>query len=704
MPSEPPVPDPENVAPSQPAVGSPLGQRAVSYVEHLGGAATEAQLIAFVFGSTGSPRIWQPLLTQILNAEERLTLRPDGLWVLNDLCPASETSLLSDFVAVDVETTGLQPRRQRIIEVAMIRFADGREIGRYHSLVNPERQLPKYIVKLTGIDDLALADAPLFGSIAGDVEAFIGDLPLLGHNVSFDINFLSSELERAGRSRLINPRIDVMGLAVRLVPGLRRPSLDNVAKQLGIARPTAHRAMADVEATATAAFRLVERARDLGIDSLERIMAISNRPTSVPTEAISRASSVLDRSILAEIPKAAGVYLMRDASDRVIYVGKAKNLRDRVGSYFSQPLGYTRKMDGLIESISRIETEQTGSELMALLLEAQLIRRYQPRYNVVMRRSEEYPFIRVDLSNAWPRITLSKARKNDGARYFGPFKNAKTTRHVVDLLQDHFPLRTCPRSFKTARSYGSPCIRLDLGKCLGPCVGRADRDHYMGAVRQVTAFLGGDDNVLLEKLWQDLETSAETMDFERARRLRNDLRRLESVVSSQRLLDDAERRRFAVLALPAVDPREVTVCLIAGGRRWATMAYLWTTASDALASRLNASWQRCQTIGLAAIDQESLDETMIIARWLRRHEQHPALVRFDPAAPNWPAIARRIASLTPTNLAWSPPVLREDGVAGEEDESDEVELDERMEKTDVFQTAGIPEVEWSDVTATIELE
>ena len=482
-----------------------LTERAYEYVRERGGSVTEDALIAFVFGAAGPPSLWQPLLRQILEGDDRLLLRPDGRWSLANIAQAPQAGLLSNFVAIDVETTGLQPLRQRVIEIALIRYRSGQDTDRFSTLVNPDRRIPKFISTLTGIDNDQVSDAPRFEEIAAAVEEFIEGELLVGHNVTFDVNFVSAELARAGRRQLVNERLDVMGLASRLIPGLRRPSLDKVALQLGMSPRKIHRAEIDAELAANVALHLAARAGDLGIDSLDRLRAIG-RPASLPAgDGKSRGSSYLDRSILADIPKRPGVYLMRDQHGKIIYIGKAKNLRDRVGSYFSQPLGYTRKMDGLLESIAKIDVEETGSELAALLLESQLIRRYQPRYNVVMRAAEHYPYIRVDLANPWPRVTMAKARKDDGAAYFGPFKNRRSVQIAIDLVNNHYPLRTCPRTFKNARSYGSPCIQLDLGKCLGPCVGRADRDEYMRHVREVVAFLGGENEVMLDRLHAELE-------------------------------------------------------------------------------------------------------------------------------------------------------------------------------------------------------
>src|SRR5690606_29011153 len=128
-----------------------------------------------------------------------------------------------------------------------------------------------------------------------------------------------------------------------------------------------------------------------------------------------------------------------------VYVGKAKNLRDRVSSYYSQPIGYTRKMDGLIEAVKQIDHVVVGTELEALLLESQLIRRLQPRYNTALKRTEHYPYIKVDVTNPWPRVMVAKGIKDDGARYYGPYRSANSARKTVDVINQVLPLRTCTR-------------------------------------------------------------------------------------------------------------------------------------------------------------------------------------------------------------------------------------------------------------------
>jgi excinuclease UvrABC nuclease subunit len=405
---------------------------------------------------------------------------------------------------------------------------------------------------------------------------------------------------------------------------------------------------------------LAQRALAEGQSSIAKFRAMSQPPERRAKDDVGRGRAVLDRSLLADIPKRPGVYIMRDAHDRIIYVGKAVNLRERVGSYYSQPLGYRRKMDGLLESLVKIDVEVTGSELDALILESQLIRFYQPRYNTAMRSHEEYPFIRVDLANPWPRVTLAKARKEDGGRYLGPFKNRNAARTVVDLINSHFPLRTCPRTFKNARSFGAPCIQLDLGKCLGPCVGRADRDTYMGIVRQVVSFLDGNDEVLYAEIWRGLEDAAARLDFEKARRLRNDLRQLQQVVASQRQIRQATEKHTLLLVLPSPEPDHVEMMVVVKGRPWARLRVARRDAVKDVAERLGGSWDRLQTAELAPIDHDSLDEAHILNRWLARNWRHPSVLPIEgKEPPDWLNFATRALRLTNDDLT-RPTVAIED--------------------------------------------
>jgi DNA polymerase III epsilon subunit family exonuclease len=649
-----------------------LALRAEAFVANQGGKAAEDLLIAHVFGSTGSPALWRPLLRNVLSEHESLTLRSDGSWLLANGREHEGQSPLSEFVVLDVETTGLEPSRQRIIEIAIVRIADGQQVEQWESLVNPEQRVPGYITKLTGIDDGLLAEAPRFGDIAAVVTELIGDAVVVGHNVQFDIGFLNGELKRLGQPAVINERLDTLALASHLMPDLRRPELYRAARALGLTDQTRgkHRAGADATLTGRLAVELLAKARAVGFSTLDDLKPVAQPATRRPRERMLRASAVVDRSILATIPRAPGVYIMRNANGRIVYVGKAKNLRERVGSYFSQPLGYTRKIDGLIESLSRIETEVVGSELQALLLESQMIRRHEPPHNWQLRRHEQYKFIRVDIGNPWPHVSIAKERANDGARYFGPFRNVAAAEKTVRLINRAVPLRTCSRTFRTARSYGRPCLELDLGRCLGPCVGRADRDEYLGLVRQVMDYIDGRDESLHEVLWQQLERAAAALDFERADRLRRDLHSAVALTEAQWRLRVSTESNWAVLVTPAVAEAQREALLIVGGQLWAQLTVLDGAPAMELAERLAASWCRFRATGIQAPDKDSVDDMHILGSWLRRYDGHPALIRFagPEPEPDWLAIASRALALRRDELefgAWLKECDANEGEGGE---------------------------------------
>lgn len=627
-----------------------LTERAVAFIREHGQRVHEDALVGHVFGNSGHVDLWRPLLRRVLEAESRLVLRAEGYWSLaGEVAPLTAHPLI-EFIAIDVETTGLRPGSQRIIEFAAVRFKGGMAADRFESFVFPEKRIPSYISQLTGITDEHVSGAPRFGDLAETLLEFIGSTPLVGHNISFDLGFINAELKRLALPGVGNQAIDTLSLARKLLPGLRKPTLERVARTLGVEVRGVHRAGKDALLSGTALLRLIEAAAREGYEGerLEQLLAAQSERRGKSREG--RARAPLDRTLLNAIPKAPGVYLMRNRFGHVIYVGKAKNLRDRVGSYFSQPVGYTRKMDGLLESLASIDTEVTGSELDALLLEAQLIRRYAPSYNTQMRSFEHYPFIRVDLTNPWPRVTISKERKEDGAASFGPFRNKSGARKTVDLINNVLPLRTCTRSFKDARSYGSPCIQLDLGRCMGPCMGKADTGDYRRMVHSVISFLDGRDEVLYQELWRGLEVAAERKDFERAAKLRDDLQTVTHVVNAHRLVREAIESHTLLLVLPSVEPAIREVLLVCAGRLWARVRAARKDA-DSLAMRLSQSWERYCQCGLPPVDHLSLDDTNILNRWLYQHAGHPSILPLkDADEADWEALAAAALALNEDDL------------------------------------------------------
>ncbi len=631
-----------------------LRSRARQVLVRSGGIVSEEQLIEALFGSIGNRRLWAPFLAQLFAGEEDIVRRSDGTWALRHRPVPLEEGWPRSFVALDVETTGLRPARHRVIEIGAVRYEAGRCVERFSVLVNPHRRLPAYIVRLTGIREQDLVTAAPFSDVAAALRVFLGESVVLGYNVGFDLDFLNFELRRIGEGPIPNPALDVLPLARLLLPGNGRYDLDSVCRAVGIERAVRHRALPDAEATAALYLHLVERAEAAGIRSPSDLPAVpQQRPVVV--EAVARGRAVLDRALLDGVPELPGVYLMRDAVGRVLYVGKARNLRQRLRSYFAQPLGYTRKMDGLLESVTDLETVVVGSELEALLLESQFIQRYKPPYNTQLRNHEAYPFIKVELGRPWPRILLARQREEDGAHYVGPFRSTAAARAVVELLHTVLPLRTCHRSFRDARSYGRPCLQLALGRCIGPCTGRVDLAEYRALVETALRYLDGETEAIVERVQALLTEASERLDFERAARLRDLLRRSQELVVSHQLVTSTMIAEPCLVVTPCPETGDRAFLLVVAGRLWARVASSREESDGAVAQRLAAAWDRAQCAPNWVLDQESLDAAIIVARWLREHQDDPTVVRLREPI-DWHAIVRYGRSLPAAALAIHAPV------------------------------------------------
>jgi DNA polymerase-3 subunit epsilon len=629
-------------------------ERARAYLLARGGRAPEEALLAHVFGQRGRADLWRALLRAALERADGFLLRAGGVWELSRPAPAR----LDEYTIVDVETTGLNPTRQRIIEVALHRYRGGVCVERWSTPVNPERRVPGYIRRLTGLSHEGLAEAPRFAEIAGELAARLAGETLVGHNIAFDVAFLDAELARLGRPPLANPTLDTLPLAVTLLPRLRRPNLDAVADALGVMAPRRHRADADAGITAACFARLLQRAAERGVATWDDLQALARgrlAPPAAPEPPARRGWSLLDRDWLDAIPDRPGVYLMRDEAGQIIYVGKAKNLRNRVRSYYSQPLGLTRKMDGLLESVKRIDVEVTGSELEALLLESRLIKREQPRYNVQQRYFEHYPFIKIDVQTPYPRIVATRVIQEDGARYFGPFRNPGAVTTTIELLTDLFPVRTCTVKVSQPEKRWRPCLRLDLGQCLGPCAGKTDMATYRALIDDIIAYLEDQREPLVNRLWAQLRAASDRLDFERAARYRDAIRQVNEVTVSQSLLTAAVERTHLLIALPSAVPGAREVLVIAGGRLAAQVRLPDGQPAAEAAGQLHAAWTAAAARRDPAgrVGQAAVDEIAIISRWLHQHQGSPSIVPL-PEQPAELAGWLRLVERLPAAAALAP--------------------------------------------------
>ena len=290
-----------------------------------------------------------------------------------------------------------------------------------------------------------------------------------------------------------------------------------------------------------------------------------------------------------DIPDSSGVYLFRDASDRVIYVGKALSLRHRVPNYFG--LGLHPRTYAMVSEAARVEWIVTANEVEALQLEVTLIKKYRPRFNVRYRDDKSYPYLAVTLDEEFPRAMVVRGTKRKGVRYFGPFAHAYAIRDTLDLLLRVFPIRSCrPGVFDRAHRSGRPCLLYDIGRCSGPCVGHVTPEEHRELVESFCAFMDGAHEPVIRRLQQEMEEAAGALEFEQAARIRDQLAAVRRVVERQQMV--TEKPEDLDVIAQAGDELEASfqVFFVRGGRMTGRKGFIVDKVEDLDAPELLASF------------------------------------------------------------------------------------------------------------------
>ena len=246
---------------------------------------------------------------------------------------------------------------------------------------------------------------------------------------------------------------------------------------------------------------------------------------------------MLSRPPSGTIPDAAGSYQFKDRHGRLIYVGKAKSLRSRLGSYFQNPAQLPPRTAQMVAEAESVEWIQVDTEVEALMLEYSLIQQHQPRFNVRYRDDKSYPFLCVTMVDEWPRAMVIRGRKKKGNRYFGPYGHAYAIRETLDLLLRTFPIRTCSdNKFNLHVRLGRPCLLYHIEKCAGPCVGEVEQGRYSEMVGDLLAFLGGDTDDVVKRLENDMADASAALEFEQAARCRDRLASVRKAIEGQEMV------------------------------------------------------------------------------------------------------------------------------------------------------------------------
>jgi excinuclease ABC subunit C len=322
---------------------------------------------------------------------------------------------------------------------------------------------------------------------------------------------------------------------------------------------------------------------------------------------------------LSRLPDRPGVYLYRDAKAQVIYVGKAASLKSRVRSYFQESRAPDPKTDALVRQIADLEYIVTDNELEAMMLEANLVRKHRPRYNIILRDDKHYPFLRLTTDEEFPRLLVARRVRNDGSTYFGPFYPATAMRETLRLTRQLFPLRTC--SITIDGRLERPCIQYAIHRCNAPCTGWETQEGYAQTVRDVKRFLEGKDDDLARRLTEEMERAASEEKFERAAVLRDQIQSLNKVRERQKIISTEEVDQDVIGVVRQGSDACVELFFVRKGRLVGQEAFFFDKVSGWSDGEILSAFVR-QFYGKAVAPapelllSEAIPETELVTEWL----------------------------------------------------------------------------------------
>ncbi len=333
---------------------------------------------------------------------------------------------------------------------------------------------------------------------------------------------------------------------------------------------------------------------------------------------------------LASLPGKPGVYLMKDSLGNIIYVGKAVNLRNRVRSYFHASANHSPKVRRLVSDIADFEFIVTGSELEALILECNLIKKHRPHYNVRLKDDKRYPYIKVTWQDPFPTIYVTRRMVRDGAKYYGPFTAVWAVHQTLDLLRRIFPYLTCKRTITGQDK--RPCLYYHIGRCMGPCIGACTPEEYRAMIRQVCDFLEGKSERIVADLRAQMESAAERLDFEQAAALRDRLQAIQRVVERQRIVSAAMADQDVIAFARADGDACVQIFFIRNGKLIGREYFVLEGTAEERASEVVTSFVKQFYDEAAYVPPEILlphqiDEAVVIEHWLRDKRGHKVTLR-----------------------------------------------------------------------------
>ncbi len=335
---------------------------------------------------------------------------------------------------------------------------------------------------------------------------------------------------------------------------------------------------------------------------------------------------------LKKLPAKPGVYIMHDRDDAIIYVGKAISLRNRVRSYFRESTNKSPKIEKMVTKIARFEYIVTDSELEALVLENNLIKEHNPKYNTMLKDDKTYPYIKVTMGEDFPRVLFSRQMKKDKSRYFGPFTSAFAVKDTIELINKLYKLRTCNRVLPRDIGLERPCLNYHIGQCMAPCQEYVTKEEYRAQVEQALDFLNGNFAPILNSLKQKMEEASENLEFEDAIRYRDLYNSVKQVAQKQKITDsDGEDKDIIALARDENDA-VVQVFFVRGGKLIGREHFIMTRTEDCTQAQVLLDFVKQFYAGTPFIPKElmlqhEIEDIPVLEQWLSARKGSKVYIR-----------------------------------------------------------------------------
>lgn len=323
---------------------------------------------------------------------------------------------------------------------------------------------------------------------------------------------------------------------------------------------------------------------------------------------------------LKTVPDHPGIYIMKDGDSQILYIGKSKSLKKRVSSYFQNFGKHPLRIQTMVTNVREFEYILTDTEMEALILEANLIKRHKPRFNVLLKDDKAYPYIKVTVQEDYPRVLKTRQVLKDKARYFGPYTSADTVNRTIEIIQKLFPIRKCNRDMH--RISDRPCLNYHIHQCLGPCKGDVHKEEYRVHVEGILQFLGGKTEELVKSLERQMLAAAEATDFEKAAELRDNIQALVSLRERQKMVSSSEGDQDVIHYAQAETRTCMMIFFIRGGHLIGREQYLFDDSADVPAPEILSTFIQQFYSGTALVPgeiliPEPLEDQELLETWLK---------------------------------------------------------------------------------------